>query len=65
MSDSLEAWAKERAEARAQVREQEARAMDIANVMETLDVSVDRAMDVLRIPESERETYTALMQTRV
>ena len=57
MSDSLEAWAEK--------REQEARVLDIANVMESLDVSIDRAMDVLRIPESERETYTALMQARV
>ena len=40
-------------------------ATSIANVMNNLDLSLDRAMDALGIPESERETYTAMMQTRV
>ena len=61
MSDGLQAWVdKERQE-----QARETMATSIANVMESLDVSVDRAMDVLRIPESERETYEALMQARV
>ena len=61
MSDGLQAWVeKERQE-----QARETMATSIASVMNSFNVSLDRAMDALNIPESERETYSAMVQMRV
>lgn len=34
---------------------------NLKSIMETLKVSVDKAMDIIKVPESERETYRKLL----
>ena len=57
---------KDEIEERVNAREQEARqdtmVSAIQNVMESLQVNPEKAMDVLRIPQNQRSTYAGLVK---
>ena len=43
-------------------QEQETKAMDIKNVMEAFGVTIEKAMDSLKIPPADRAAYAGLVQ---
>ncbi len=44
-------------------KEQETKALDIKNIMESFGVTIDRAMDSLKIPQDERSMYAELVNS--
>ena len=46
-------------------KEQELTVSYIKDIMESFGVTVDRAMDSLKIPSSQRDTYADLVQKRM
>ena len=45
-------------------KEQETKVIDIKNVMDSFGVTIEKAMDSLKIPQSQRETYAGLITKR-
>ena len=45
-----------------QKKEQQTRVLDIRNVMESFGVTIEKAMDSLKIPQADRATYAGLVQ---
>ena len=43
-------------------KERETKAMDLRNIMASFGVTLERAMDSLKIPMTQRQTYAALVQ---
>ena len=41
---------------------QNARVLDLKNIMETFGVSEEKAMDVLKVPQNQRATYAGLVR---
>ena len=48
-------------DAKMNARERDTRVLDIKNVMESLQVNSEKAMDVLKIPQNQRTTYAGLL----
>ena len=64
MKDVLMEIDKDRVDEKVNAKEQETLTTSIRNLMRNLSLTVDQAMDALSIPESQRETYAALVQQR-
>ena len=62
MSDSIQALIDEEAEERAQEREKETKAVDIKNVMDAFGVTIEKAMDSLKIPPAQRTVYAGMIK---
>ena len=45
-------------------KEQQTRILDIRNVMESFGVTIEKAMDSLKIPQADRATYAGLVQEK-
>lgn len=57
MSDGIQALI----EKKAQEREQETKVIDIKNVMESFGVTLEKAMESLKIPQAERTIYASMI----
>ena len=42
----------------------ETKAMDLRNIMASFGVTIEKAMDSLKIPMAQRQTYAGLVQGR-
>ena len=62
MKDVLMEMVKDRVDERVKEQEQETKLLDIKNVMESFGVTIERAMDSLKIPQADQAIYAGLVQ---
>lgn len=58
MSDSIQALIDEEREE----QDKETKAIDIKNVMDAFDVTIEKAMDSLKIPPAQRSVYAGMIK---
>ena len=61
MKEVLMEMVKDRVDERVNAKERETLASSIKNVMASFGVSIEKAMDALKIPLSQRDTYASLV----
>ena len=62
MEDVLMEIVKDRVDEKINAERQETTVTYIRNIMESLGVTVDKAMDSLKIPQTQRDTYAGLIK---
>ena len=64
MNDGIQALIDKEVRKEVRKKEQETLVTSIRNVMESLGVTIEKAMDFLKIPQADRATYAGLVQEK-
>ena len=64
MNDGIQALIDREVHKKEQEKERQTRVIDIRNVMESFGVTIEKAMDSLKIPQTDRATYAGLVQEK-
>ena len=64
MNDGIQAGIDREVHKKEQEKERQTRVLDIRNVMESFGVTIEKAMDSLKIPQTDRATYAGLVQEK-
>ena len=65
MEDVLMEALKDRIDEKVNTRERKTIVTYICNIMESFDVTIEKAMVSLKIPQTQRETYARIVKERI
>ena len=62
MDNILMEIVKDKVDEKVNAKEQQLTVTHLRNIMDTLGVSIEKAMDTIKIPQSQRSTYARLVE---